>query len=105
MARAMLLPPAIANKPCCWSFYLFGGYRGTGGKLKIYCRGLERRAAGAATLLAHPQLYGNDFWRQHLFGGRPIYLLMLIRRLAPDFIVWDKAARIEFSETRPGNFA
>ncbi len=46
-----------------------------------------------------------------IFGGSiysavdPIYLLMLIRRLAPDFIVWDKAARIEFSETRPGNFA
>src|SRR5439155_23624933 len=30
----------------------------------------------------------------------PIYMLMLIRRLAPDFIVWDKAARIEF--LKPG---
>jgi len=27
-------------------------------------------------------------------------MLMLIRRLAPDFIVWDKAARIEF--LKPG---
>ena len=41
-----------------------------------------------------------------IFGGSiysavdPIYLLMLIRRLAPDFIVWDKAARIEF--LKPG---
>jgi hypothetical protein len=41
-----------------------------------------------------------------IFGGSiyaavdPIYMLMLIRRLGPDFIVWDKAATIQFK--KPG---
>ena len=30
----------------------------------------------------------------------PIYMLMLIRRLGPDFVVWDKAATIQFK--KPG---
>ena len=41
-----------------------------------------------------------------VFGGSmygavdPIYMLMLIKRLGPDYIVWDKAATIRFK--RPG---
>ena len=41
-----------------------------------------------------------------IFGGSiysavdPIYMLMLIRRLGPEFIVWDKAASVEFK--KPG---
>lgn len=41
-----------------------------------------------------------------IFGGSiyaavdPIYMLMLIRRLGPEFVVWDKAASIEFK--KPG---
>ena len=30
----------------------------------------------------------------------PIYMLMLIRRLGPEFVVWDKAATIQFK--KPG---
>jgi acyl-coenzyme A thioesterase PaaI-like protein len=41
-----------------------------------------------------------------IFGGSiyaavdPIYMLMLIHRLGPEFIVWDKAASVEFK--KPG---
>jgi len=41
-----------------------------------------------------------------IFGGSiysavdPIYMLMLIRRLGPEFIVWDKSATIQFK--KPG---
>lgn len=30
----------------------------------------------------------------------PIYMIMLIRRLGPEFVVWDKAATIQFK--KPG---
>ena len=50
------------------------------------------------------------FWNQNFvgtqFGGSlyamcdPFFMLMLMRRLGPDYVVWDKAARIEF--LRPG---
>jgi len=50
-------------------------------------------------------------WRTHnyvgtIFGGSlygaidPIYMLMLIKILGPDYIVWDKSAVIQFK--RPG---
>lgn len=41
-----------------------------------------------------------------IFGGSiysavdPIYMLMLIHRLGPDFVVWDKSAAIQFK--KPG---
>jgi len=41
-----------------------------------------------------------------IFGGSiyasidPIYMIMLIRRLGPEFVVWDKAATIQFK--KPG---
>ena len=41
-----------------------------------------------------------------IFGGSmygavdPVYMLMLIKRLGPEYVVWDKAARIRFR--RPG---
>ena len=49
--------------------------------------------------------FNRNFVGTH-FGGSlyamcdPFFMLMLIERLGPDYVVWDKAARIEF--LRPG---
>jgi acyl-coenzyme A thioesterase PaaI-like protein len=100
MARAMPLPAAIANKLRCWSFYLFGCYRGTGGRLKYIAEDWSE------VRLELPLSWRTRNYVGTIFGGSiysavdPIYMLMLIRRLGPDFIVWDKSARIEF--LKPG---
>jgi acyl-coenzyme A thioesterase PaaI-like protein len=100
MARAMRLPAAISNRLRCWSFYLFGCYRGTGGRLKYIAEDWSE------VLLELPLSWRTRNYVGTIFGGSiysaadPIYMLMLIRRLGPDFIVWDKAAKIEF--LKPG---
>lgn len=91
---------AISNKLRCWSFYLFGCYRGTGGRLKYIAEDWSE------VRLELPLSWRTRNYVGTIFGGSmygavdPIYMLMLIRRLGPEFIVWDKAAKIEFK--KPG---
>jgi len=100
MARAMRLPAAISNKLRCWSFYLFGCYRGTGARLRFISEDWSE------VLLELPLSWRTRNYVGTIFGGSiysavdPIYMLMLIHRLGPEFIVWDKAASIQFK--KPG---
>ena len=96
----MRLPFAISNKLRCWSFYLFGCYRGTGARLKYITEDWSE------IRLELPLSWRTRNYVGTIFGGSlysavdPIYMLMLIRRLGPEFIVWDKAATIQFK--KPG---
>src|SRR5712692_2662165 len=96
----MRLPAAISNKLRCWSFYVFGCYRGTGGRLKYIAEDWSE------VRLDLPLSWRTRNYVGTIFGGSiysavdPIYMLMLIRRLGPDFLVWDKSAAIQFK--KPG---
>lgn len=96
----MRFPAAISNKLRCWSFYLFGCYRGTGGRLKYIAEDWSE------VRLELPLSWRTRNYVGTIFGGSmyaavdPIYMLMLIHRLGPDFLVWDKAASIQFK--KPG---
>ena len=96
----MRLPPAISNKLRCWSFYVFGCYRGTGGRLKYIAEDWSE------VRLDLPLSWRTRNYVGTIFGGSiysavdPIYMLMLIHRLGPDFVVWDKSATIQFR--KPG---
>ena len=96
----MRLPAAISNKLRCWSCYLFACYRGTGGRLRYIAEDWSE------VRLELPLSWRTRNYVGTIFGGSiysavdPIYMIMLIRRLGPDFIVWDKAAKIEF--LKPG---
>jgi len=93
-------PPALSNKLRCWSFYVFGCYRGTGGRLKYIAEDWSE------VRLEIPLSWRTRNYVGTIFGGSlysavdPIYMLMLIRRLGPEFVVWDKAASIQFK--KPG---
>ncbi len=96
----MRWPATISNKLRCWSFYLFGCYRGTGGRLRYIAEDWSE------VRLELPLSWRTRNYVGTIFGGSiyaavdPIYMLMLIRRLGPEFIVWDKAASVEFK--KPG---
>jgi hypothetical protein len=96
----MRLPAAISSKLRCWSFYAFGCYRGTGGRLKYIAEDWSE------VRLELPLSWRTRNYVGTIFGGSiysavdPIYMLMLIRRLGPDFVVWDKSATIQFK--KPG---
>ena len=96
----MPLPAAVANKLRCWSFYYFACYRGTGGRLQYIAEDWSE------VRLDLPLSWRTRNYVGTLFGGSiysavdPIYMLMLIHRLGKDYIVWDKAASIQFK--KPG---
>jgi acyl-coenzyme A thioesterase PaaI-like protein len=89
-----------ANKLRCWSFYFFACYRATGARLRYIAPDWSE------IRLDLPLSWRTRNYVGTIFGGSiyaavdPIYMLMLMRRLGPDFIVWDKAATILFK--KPG---
>jgi acyl-coenzyme A thioesterase PaaI-like protein len=83
-----------------WGFNWFPAYRGTGG-----------RVAYIANDWSEVHVHVPLSWRTRnyvgtIFGGSmygaidPVYMLMLMKILGPEYVVWDKAATIRFR--RPG---
>jgi acyl-coenzyme A thioesterase PaaI-like protein len=96
----MSLRSFLANKLRCWPFYVSACYRGTGGRIKSISEDWSE---------IHLELPLSRRTRNYvgtIFGGSiyaavdPIYMLMLIHRLGKEFVVWDKAATIQFK--KPG---
>ena len=96
----MALLASITNKLRCWSFYYWACYRGTGARLRYIAPDWSE------IRLDVPLSWRTRNYVGTIFGGSiyasidPIYMIMLIRRLGPEFIVWDKAATIQFK--KPG---
>jgi acyl-coenzyme A thioesterase PaaI-like protein len=96
----MRFSAAISNKLRCWSFYAFACYRGTKGRLRSIADDWSE------VHLDLPLSWRTRNYVGTIFGGSiysavdPIYMLMLMRRLGNDYVVWDKAAAIEFN--KPG---
>lgn len=83
-----------------WGFNWFPAYRGTGAVLTYVA------ADWSEVRLRLPLNWRTRNYVGTIFGGSmygaldPIYMIMLIKMLGPDYIVWDKAASIRF--LRPG---
>jgi|SRR5579884_97641 len=90
----------LANKLRCWSFYLFGCYRGTGGRVR-YIAPDWREIRVEIPLSWRTRNYVGTIFGGSMYGAvDPLYMLMLIRCLGPEYLVWDKAATIRFK--KPG---
>lgn len=94
------MPESLKRKAQRWGFNFFPAYRGTGGRLTYLADDYHE---------IHVKLPLNWRTRNYVgttFGGSlygavdPIYMIMLIKILGSDYIVWDKAATIRFK--RPG---
>lgn len=83
-----------------WKFNLFPAYRGTGGRVS-YIRHDWSVVRIAIPLSWRTRNYVGTIYGGSLYGAvDPIYMLMLMRSLGPEYLVWDKAATIRFR--RPG---
>lgn len=83
-----------------WLFNFFPAYRGTGGRVSYISADWQ-----------HVKMHLPLSWRTRnyvgtIYGGSiyssidPIYMLMLMKILGADYVVWDKAANIRFR--KPG---
>ena len=83
-----------------WKFNLFPAYRGPGGRV-TYIRHDWREVRVELPLSWRTRNYVGTIYGGSLYGAvDPMYMLMLIKNLGPDYVVWDKAATIRFR--RPG---
>lgn len=83
-----------------WAFNVWPCFRGTGARVTFI-------ASDWSEIRVHlPLSWRTRNYVGTIFGGSlyaavdPFYMLMLIHRLGPDYVVWDKAASIRFR--KPG---
>jgi len=90
----------LSNKLRCWSFYLFACYRGTGGRPRYVAEDWSEVHLDLPLSRRTRNYVGTIFGGSMYSAVDPIYMVMLIRRLGKDYVVWDKAASIQFK--KPG---
>ncbi len=83
-----------------WRFNFFPAYRRTGARL-TFLTDDWREVHIALPLNWKTRNYVGTIFGGSIYGAvDPIYVVMFIRLLGPGYIVWDKAAHIEYK--RPG---
>ncbi len=90
------MPESWTTRRARWYFNWFPAYRGTGARVEYIAHDWgEVRVR--LPLSWRTRNYVGTIFGGSLYGAiDPIYMLMLIKRLGPEFIVWDKAAHIRF---------
>ena len=94
------MPESFRSRLLRWRFNFFPAYRGTGARVTYIADDLRevriRLPLGWRTRNYVGTIYGGS-----LYGAvDPFYMVMLIKTLGPDYVVWDKAATIRFK--KPG---
>lgn len=91
---------SIKIKILRYSFNLFPAYRRTGGRVTFIADDYSE------IRIKLPLNWKTRNYVGTIFGGSiygavdPIYMIMLIKMLGPDYVVWDKTASIRFK--KPG---
>src|SRR5512145_941822 len=94
------MPESLRTRVQRFGFNLFPAYRGTGGRV-TYIAHDWREVRVEIPLSRRTRNYVGTIFGGSMYGAvDPIYMLMLIRCLGADYVVWDKAATIRF--LRPG---
>ncbi len=94
------MPESWHTRFARWGFNWFPAYRGTGARLTYishdWCEVRLRLPLSWRTRNYVGTLFGGS-----MYGALdPIYMVMLLKTLGPEYVVWDKAATIQFR--RPG---
>lgn len=83
-----------------WGFNFFPAYRGSGARI-TYIAADWREVRIKLPLNWRTRNYVGTIYGGSMYSAvDPIYMIMLIQLLGPDYVVWDKAASIRFR--KPG---
>jgi len=98
--KEFVMPESLSTKLKRWAFNFFPAYRGTGARI-TYIAADWREVRIKLPLTWRTRNYvGTIFGGSMYAAADPIYMIMLIKVLGPEYVVWDKAAAIRFK--RPG---
>jgi Domain of unknown function (DUF4442) len=94
------MPESSRSRLMRWKFNLFPAYRGTGARV-AYIAGDFREVRIRLPLSWRTRNVVGTIFGGSLYGAvDPIFMIMLIRLLGSDYVVWDKTATIRFR--KPG---
>lgn len=94
------MPETWKSRLFRWGFNFFPAYRGTGGRVQYIAPDWSE------IRIKLPLNWRTRNYVGTIFGGSiygavdPFFMIQLIKRLGPGFIVWDKAATVQFR--KPG---
>lgn len=94
------MPESIASRLLRWKFNLVPAYRGTGARLTYVADDFREVRVRLPLSWRTRNVVGTIFGGSLYGAVDPVYMIMLIRLLGRDFVVWDKAASIRFR--KPG---
>lgn len=97
------MPESLRSKFLRWGFNLFPAYCATGARITYVASDFRE------VRIRLPLSWQTRNYVGTIFGGSmyaavdPVYMLMLIKNLGKDYVVWDKSACITFK--KPGRTA
>ena len=91
---------SFKSKRFRWMFNFFPAYRGTGGRVTYISDDFHEVRAKLPLNWRTRNYVGTIYGGSIYASVDPIYMLMLIHVLGPEYVVWDKAAKIRFK--KPG---
>jgi hypothetical protein len=94
------VPESFKTKMERWRFFFFPCYRGCGGLVTYIASDWKEIHVEVGLNLLTNNYVGTIFGGSMFGATDPIFMLMLIRLLGPEYTVWDKAATIRYK--RPG---
>ena len=94
------MPESFSSKFDRWKFNLFPAYRGSGARVLYISEDYYEMRVKIPLNWRTKNYVGTIYGGSMYAGIDPIYMLMLIKTLGKNYIIWDKAATIRFK--RPG---
>jgi acyl-coenzyme A thioesterase PaaI-like protein len=102
LERTGLMPESFKTHMMRWGFNLFPAFRGTGARI-TYIAGDWREVRVKLPLSWRTRNYVGTIYGGSMYAAvDPFYMVMLIKLLGPDYVVWDKAASIRFRKPGTG---
>lgn len=94
------MPESMASRLLRWTFNLFPAYRGSGARV-TYIAGDWREVRIKLPLSLRTRNYVGTIYGGSMYSSvDPMYMIMLMKLLGSDYVVWDKSASIRFR--KPG---
>ncbi len=94
------MPESLRTRVFRWTMNFWPCYRGAGARITYVSDDWKEVCVKLGLTWRTRNYVGSIFGGSLYASVDPIYMLMLIKCLGPDFIVWDKAATIRFR--KPG---
>jgi acyl-coenzyme A thioesterase PaaI-like protein len=95
------MPESLKTRLMRWRFNFFPAYRGTGARI-TYIADDWREVRIKLPLNWRTRNYVGTIYGGSMYAAvDPFHMVMLIRVLGPDYVVWDKSAAIQFKQ--PGS--